>query len=189
MEHKQLLEIRNRLKRKKPTFLRQDAHKIKSIAQNWRAPQGKHSSIRRKRRGHRRQPSIGWSSPKGTKHLTQEGYKVIVVHNVRELDGMKEPVTIGRQVGTKKKVEIVKKAKELKLPIINVKDPDAFIKKVEEDIASRKKAKKVKEETKKKREEESVKKAKEKEEKEKAKTDEEKEKEVREEKRKVLEKR
>ena len=44
-----LLELRKRIKRKKPEFIRQDAHKKKSLESKWRKPKGLHSKMREKR--------------------------------------------------------------------------------------------------------------------------------------------
>lgn len=180
-----MLGERKRLKRKKPTFMRFDAHKVKRIKKSWRMPHGRHSAVRKKRKGRVRQPSIGWSSPKEVRGLTREGYPVVIVHNVAGVVAAKGPVMIAASVGARKRVAMVKKASELKYPILNVKDPQGFVKRVEEEIQSRKKLKSAKEEKKKHVTVEAEKKAKA----EKELTPEEREKIDREEKRKVLEQR
>lgn len=180
------LALRNKLKDKKPAFIRQDSHKVKSVAPRWRAPRGQHSKMRKKLKSYRRLPSIGWSSPASVRGLRPDGLKVILVHNVEDLTGCTEPVTLAASVGVKKRIEILQKANAMKLRVLNVKDPDAYIKAVQDDLKLRKDSKKavlakkekVKEETKKKVEEKT-----------KEETTEEKEKREQEEKRKVLEQR
>ena len=180
---KELLSIRNKLKEKKPTFIRQDSHKVKSVGPSWRAPMGQHSKMRKKLKGYRRLPSIGWSSPAEVRGLTAEGFKVSIVHNPSDLDG-KDAVTIASGVGMKKRIEILQKAKGLKLKVLNVKDPDDYIKRSEDMLKARKDLKNKQLSLKTKTKEEAKKKA---EEKPKEETAEEKEKSEREEKRKVLE--
>ncbi len=137
-----MLTIRNQLKGKKPTFIRQDAHKIASLALKWRAPKGQHSKMRKKLKGYRRQPSIGWSSPHEVRGLTPDGHQVILVCNERELLSAKVPVTIAGTVGMHKRLLLLRKAKELKLRVLNVKDIDAYISHAEETLKARKEAKK-----------------------------------------------
>ena len=189
---KELLQVRKQAKAKKPSFLKQDAHKIKSLAQNWRAPRGTHSRMRRKFKSYRLQPSVGFSSPRKVRGLSSDGFKQNRVSSIKELEATKDSCIIGGTVGTRKKVELLKKAKELKLKVLNVKDIDTFLKQTEDALKQRKEKVKSREAKKKKAQEEALKKAKEKEEKEKKEqTTEEgketKEKEAKEEKRKVLE--
>ena len=188
---KTLLEQRNEMKKKKPEFIRQDWQKALRIKKHWRHPEGMHSKMRKKLKSNRRQPSIGFSSPKSVRYLTHEGYRMILVHNVKEISTINEPITIAGDVGLKKKLEIAKKAKEKKLKILNIKDIDKFIAEAEQAVKQRKEEKTSKLTKKEKLREERLKKAAEKEKKEdekKEETTEEKAKRENEEKRKVLEK-
>lgn len=181
----ELLSIRNKLKDKKPTFIRQDSHKVKSVGPSWRAPRGRHSKMRKKLKGYRRLPSVGWSSPAGVRGLTADGFKVSIAHNLSDLDG-KDVVTIASGVGMKKRIEMLQKAMKLNLKVLNVKDPDGYIKRSQEMLRAKKDLKNKQLSLKTKTKEEAKKKA---EEKPKEETAEEKEKREREEKRKVLEQR
>ncbi len=117
------------------------------------------------------------------------------VQSVKDMEGMDkktEGVLLGR-VGIKNKVEILKKALELKVAVLNVKDSQAFISKIEDELNKKREDKKKKEEKKKKSKEESLKKAEEKKKKEEKKEEakdeslEDKAKKDKEEQRKVLE--
>ncbi|MEK6816891.1 MAG: 50S ribosomal protein L32e [Nanoarchaeota archaeon] len=191
----QLLAVRKKLKDKKPIFLRQDGHKVKKLEQKWRQPKGMHSKLRKKRKSRMPHPSTGWSSPKSVRGLHRLGLKERYVQSVKDMEGMDrktEGVLVAR-VGIKNKVEILKKALELKVTVLNVKEPQAFVGKVEDELKKNKEDKKNKEERKKKSKEESLKKAEDKkkkeEKKEEAKEDslEDKAKKDKEEQRKVLE--
>ncbi|MEK6904207.1 MAG: eL32 family ribosomal protein [Nanoarchaeota archaeon] len=182
----ELLELRNKMKKKKPVFLRQEAHKHKKLEKNWRKPKGIHSKMREKRKGKRRQPSMGFSSPRAVRGLTKEGFEIVRIHNQNGLDNIKIPFYLAGGIGLRKKLEILKKAVQLKLRVLNVKNPELLIKNAEEMLKLRKTKKK--EETQKKQNEQAeVLKKKEAEKKEKEETPEEKEKREKEEKRKVLE--
>lgn len=184
---KELLEKRNQWKKKKPEFVRQDYQKTLRLEKKWRHPEGMHSKMRLKLRSVRRQPSIGFSSPKEVRNLTPLGYKVILVHTAAQLANISGPITIASDVGLKKRIEIVKKAKERKLLVLNVKDLDKFIAQAEAQVKQRKEAKKSKLSKKEKLKQERIKKAEEKEASKKEETPEEKEKREKEEKRKILE--
>lgn len=185
--NKELLQERNKLKKKMPEFIRQDWQKAIRIKRHWRKPEGMHSKMRLKLRSLRRQPSIGFSSPKEVRNLTRDGYKVIIVSNVAQLAAIKDPITIASTVGMRKRIEIVKKAKEMKLKILNIKDLEKFLAEAETSLKQRKEVKKSKLTRKEKAKAERLKKAEKTEEKKAEESPEEKEKHEKEEKRKLLE--
>ncbi len=187
-----LLQLRNAMNARKPSFLRQDANKVKSLEKNWRSSSGIHSSMRRRFRGHPKSPSIGYGSPREVRGLSKEGYDVTVVHTLKDFNKVKDACVIASAVGIKKKLELVKRAREIKCKILNVKDSELFISQVEESLKKRKESTKSREEKKKQAQTESLQRAQEKETKEKKEkaneeAKEEKTKEEKEMKRKVLE--
>ncbi|MEK6839492.1 MAG: eL32 family ribosomal protein, partial [Nanoarchaeota archaeon] len=103
-----------------------------------------------------------------------------------QLTGVKDPITISSTVGMRKRIEIVKKAKEMKLRVLNIKDLDKFLAETEASLKQRKETKKSKLTRKEKAKAERLKKAEKVEEK-KEEVPEEKEKREKEEKRKLLE--
>lgn len=133
-----LLAARNLMKKKKPGFKRQDANKYKQFRDSWRRPRGIHNKLKAGFKGHNAVPSIGWGSPRAVKGLTTKGLEPIVVNNVSELQKVSEKnlAIISRRVGIRKRLEIVKAAKEKKINISGVKDFDSYINKI---IESRKK--------------------------------------------------
>jgi len=166
---KQLLEKRNALKKRKPKFIRQESHKKKKLEQSWRKPKGMHSKLRRMLRGNRRVVQPGWGSPKEVKGTSKEGLKQNVIFNPSELSKLNSKIDgaiVSSTVGTKKKMEIIKKAKELGIKVLNW-NVDKFLDNFEKMQKAReeKKAKTTKEKEEKQKENE--KKAAEKEKKEK----------------------
>ena len=188
---KEALTIRKAVKARKPRFLKQDAHKVKRLSQNWRAPRGTHSRMRRKFKSYRLQPSVGFSSPRAVRGLSTEGFVQTIVANIADLDNVKDACIIAGNVGMKKRVAILQKAQEKKITILNIKDPAAMIKQAEETLKKRKETTKSRQTKKAKKQEELEKKAKKKEEDAKKETADDKkedvEKQAKEEKRKVLE--
>jgi large subunit ribosomal protein L32e len=162
-----LVKIRNELKKKKPDFIRQDAHKkVKLSGKKWRRPKGSDSKIRRNIRGYRQGITKGYKSPALAKGLSRDGKKFVIVANVKELSGLNpdnDCIIISAGVGTKKKVEIVKLANAAKLSIFNLKDSAGFVDKVEKQIADKKVEKSTHQKEKEKKEKEKLETAKKKE--------------------------
>src|SRR3989338_6729093 len=141
-----LLEIRNGIKERKPDFIRQDHQRRKRLGRKlkWKKPKGIHSKIRHKFKGRRKMPSPGYKSPRKVKGMHSSGLKTINIFSVDDLTKIKkenEGIILSKNVGIKKKYEILKKAKELNVTVLNL-NVDEQIKKIEDFISSKKKAEK-----------------------------------------------
>jgi large subunit ribosomal protein L32e len=141
MTIKELLEKRKGLKRKKPEFVYQDAHKKVRIPWKWRRPRGSGSKMRIGMKGYRRPLEVGWGSPKSVEGLDRNGLMPAVVHNTAELaklDPKKDIVVIASSVGTKKKITIIEQAAKKGLKISNFKDAEKFAKDAKDGVEKRK---------------------------------------------------
>jgi large subunit ribosomal protein L32e len=109
--------------RKKPKFLRQNWQALQTLRHvKWRMPRGMHSKLRKKERGKGFLPRPGYGAPTALRGLHPSGYKEVLVSNVKDLlkiDQKKEAVKIRGTVGKKKRAEILKKAEELKIKMLN----------------------------------------------------------------------
>jgi large subunit ribosomal protein L32e len=108
--------------RKKPEFKRWMSQTYKRVKPSWRKPRGRQSKIRAKLKGKLKMPTVGYRAPKRLRYLHPSGFKEVLVHNVNELlkvDPKKEVVRISSKVGKKKRNEILKKAEELKIKVLN----------------------------------------------------------------------
>ncbi|MCH8945800.1 MAG: 50S ribosomal protein L32e [Nanoarchaeota archaeon] len=94
--------------------------------QKWRRPTGRDNKMREKTKGHPKVVSVGYKKSKKMKKKNQ-----IVVRNILELEKVKKNqiVIVGR-IGKKKKIEIAKKAKKMKIPLQNL-NIEKFLKKLE----------------------------------------------------------
>ncbi len=94
--------------------------KRKKRKQVWRSPKGRDNNMREKRRGYSPVVSIGYKSSR--KEIGKIRNKTpVIVRNLKELDRVKkEEIVIVGGVGMKKKIEIVKKAKEKGIEIQNI---------------------------------------------------------------------
>lgn len=141
-----LLELRNKIKDRKPEFIRQDNPKRMKLSYKWRKPKGIHSKIRHHFKGRRKMPSPGYKSPRNVKGIHTSGLRMINVSSVEDIKKIKkesEGAIITKSVGMKKRLEILKKAKELDVKVLNL-NVDERITKIEGLINSKKK-KEVKE--------------------------------------------
>lgn len=162
---KSLLELRNSLKSKKPSFKRRYAGKIKRLKSRWTKPRGKSNKVRLKKIGKPKGPSIGYRSPKKVRALSKNGLIPVIIHSLNQLTALNSKeigVIISKEIGLKKKIQILEKCQQLNLKVINVKNIENFIKTKKEEFLNKQKEKKTKEKKKVKSKEEALKKAEEK---------------------------
>lgn len=136
-----LLELKRVMKKKKPRFIMQDAHILKRLKQKWRKPQGIDSKMRLRLKGYGKSVEVGYGSPKEVKYLHKSGLKPVVVATVEDIQNInreKEGIVIATQVGMKKRVEIIKKAMEANLKLLNIRNAEQYLKSIEECIRARK---------------------------------------------------
>ena len=143
----------------KKKFLRPGAMNLSGLKKKWRKPRGKHAKIRLSRNGHGLIPKVGYGTGIKEKGLIN-GLLPVNVHSVKDIEALDKSSIgiIGSGVGKKKKEEMVKKAVESNIKLLNIKDAKLFLKKAEEEKAEKKKHKSKKEEEKKEKVEEKKKK-------------------------------
>lgn len=161
---KELLELKKKIAKKRSKYVRSDAYKRKRIKLHWRAPRGNQSKIRLKRRGKVSHPGPGVASPKEVRGLTRLGLRPVEVENNKQLEALdpKTEAAVIKRVGQKKRIELLKKATERKITVLNYKKPEEAIKQAEEKMKKKREAKKKKAETKKEKKEKAAKKTEEK---------------------------
>jgi len=106
----------------KPKFKRSESWRYVRVKESWRAPDGIDSKMRLKRKGYPVIPSIGYRVPKKIRGLHPSGLQEIPVYRVEDLEAVdptKQAVRIGHTVGVTKRVEILEKAKEQGILVLN----------------------------------------------------------------------
>jgi len=145
MEKKSKLESRRLLKKRKPTFLRQDGHKKVKLGQKWRKPKGIQNKMRLHKRGYRRSVSKGFKSPREIRGTSRTGLQIVPVFNMNDIaniDNKVQGALVSSGVGRKIRVDICKFAIEKNITILNIKDPAKFVKETEQEIQKKKEQKK-----------------------------------------------
>ncbi len=144
MTKEQMLKLRKAIKNKKPDFIREEYQKRACIPLPWRKPRGLHSKMRHRFAGHRALVDPGYGSPKAVYGLHPSGYEQVVVHTLNELQKINpkiQGVILGSSLGLPKRIAILTKAKESGIKVLNVKDIDAELKKIQDGISARKEIK------------------------------------------------
>jgi len=107
----------NRFKRFQSDFLRE-------VHDSWRKPRGIDNRARRRYKGNRLMPTIGYGSNNNTKHLLPNGLYKFRVSNVKELEllllhNRKYAAEIAHNVAVRKRQKIVERAQQLNIKVIN----------------------------------------------------------------------
>ncbi len=107
----ELLELRKKMKKRKPAFLRQEWFRKKQrLGLKWRKPRGIHSKLREHEKAKGSLPRPGFGSPAEVRGLNRQGYAEILVKNVEDMGKIRpkeEVAIIASGVGRKKRLEML----------------------------------------------------------------------------------
>ncbi len=151
--------------RKKRTFVVRESKYQAGVKKRWRRPRGIHSPVRQRHKGKPALPHPGYGRAAAVRGLHPSGVKPVLISRVEELmalDPKSEGALISATLGTRKKIELLAKALEKKIMILNVKDVGQLLEKLNTSFAARKTHRAEKEKQKNLKEEEKRKKAEEK---------------------------
>jgi len=121
------------MKAKKPKFLRRSVDRYSKLGkgrkkkQRWKNPTGRDNKMREKRRGYPVVVSIGYKSSKKEQEF-------IKVNNLKDLSKAEGKQILVGKIGKKKKIEILEKAKEMKIKVINVNEKKYLKKNKKQEI-------------------------------------------------------
>jgi len=120
--NEELLAARKKVAERRPKFIRQESWRYDRLAENWRKPKGKDNKMRQQVSGVPPIVKVGYRGPRIARGLHPSGYTDNIVHNVAELgrlDPKKDAARLGHTVGRRKRIEIITKASELGIKILN----------------------------------------------------------------------
>jgi large subunit ribosomal protein L32e len=129
------LKLRERVKRKKPEFVRQESWKYIRLKENWRRPRGLDNKVKKRIKGWPPLVSSGYRGPKVSRGLHPSGFEEILVYNTEHLKQINpkiQAVRIAHTVGKRKRVKIITEAKKKKITVLNLKEAREAVEKEKE---------------------------------------------------------
>jgi large subunit ribosomal protein L32e len=118
----ELLAARKKVAHGRPKFIRQESWRYDRLAQNWRRPKGKDNKMRKQKSGMPAIVKVGYRGPRAARGLHPSGYTDNLIYNAAELarlDPKKDAARIGHTVGKKKRIDIINKAIERGIKVLN----------------------------------------------------------------------
>jgi len=128
------LKLRESVKKKKPSFVRQESWRYKRLSESWRRPRGLDNKMRRKIKGWPPTVNVGYRGPKATRGLHPSGYKEVLAYNTKdleEIDPKTQAIRIAHTVGKRKRAKILVEARKKKITILNLKEVKEVVEKKE----------------------------------------------------------
>jgi len=122
---RRLMRVRVLMERREPRWMSMDEWRFLRVAhrESWRRPKGDDNKIRLEIKGYPKRVKVGYGKPRLVRNLHPTGFKLVIVHrpeDVDKVDPTKEAIVIGRTVGLRKRIEIVRRAIEKGVRVINV---------------------------------------------------------------------
>lgn len=119
---KALVTKRNELAKHRPKFVRQESWRYVRIHPEWRKPKGVDNKVRRQDKGWPALVRVGYRGPVASRGLHPSGHFEALVHRPADLDGLvpgRDVARIGGTVGAKKREQILSRATELGIRVLN----------------------------------------------------------------------
>ncbi|GIC85761.1 uncharacterized protein Aud_001599 [Aspergillus udagawae] len=112
------------VKKRTKRFFRHQSDRFKCVPESWRKPKGIDNRVRRRFKSNIPMPSIGYGSNKKTKHMMPSGHKAFLVHNPKDVElllmhNRTYAAEIASAVSSRKRVDIIAKAKALGVKVTN----------------------------------------------------------------------
>jgi large subunit ribosomal protein L32e len=117
-----LLKIRKDVAEHRPEFVRPESWRYDRLHPEWRKPKGLDNKVRKSIKGWPRRVKVGYRGPASVRGYHSSGHVEVLVYNAEDLSKVvpgKEVVRMGGTVGARKRAEIMKRASELGLRVLN----------------------------------------------------------------------
>ena len=122
-ERERLLRLRLEMERREPRWMRVDEWRYKRIrGTGWRRPRGLDNKIRQQRKGWPPRVKAGYRQPVEVRGLHPTGFEEVLVYrpeDVDRVDPARQAIRIAAAVGLRKRVEIIRRAIERGVRVLN----------------------------------------------------------------------
>lgn len=121
--NKRLLELREKINKKRPTFNRVESWRYKRVKKSWRKARGIDSKTRKKTKSGVKSPNIGYRSPKKVRGLHPSGYEEVRItspNDLKNLSKKKHALKISGKLGAKKRISLIDYCQKRGFKILNL---------------------------------------------------------------------
>lgn len=123
-EFERLMRLKEEMRRRMPEFVRFDWWRFRKFKNQWawRKPKGNDNKMRLKLKGWPAVVSVGYRKPRHVRGLHPSGLEPVVVSDPEQLEKLapsRHIVYIASGVGTRKRAQILAKARELGFKVAN----------------------------------------------------------------------
>jgi large subunit ribosomal protein L32e len=121
-EVSELLKLRKSVSENRPKFVRPESWRYVRLHPEWRKPKGLDNKVRKSIKGWPKRVKIGYRGPVKARGYHPSGSVDVLIHNTAQLADLvpeQDAVRIARRVGARKRAEILKRASELGLRVLN----------------------------------------------------------------------
>jgi large subunit ribosomal protein L32e len=118
----ELLELRRSVAENRPKFVRPESWRYVRLHPEWRKPKGLDNKVRKSIKGWPKRVKVGYRGPAKARGYHPSGHVDVLVHNPAQLEDLipeRDAVRIGAHVGARKRAEVLKRATELGLRVLN----------------------------------------------------------------------
>ncbi|MFX0104531.1 MAG: 50S ribosomal protein L32e [Candidatus Hodarchaeota archaeon] len=123
VQDKRLMELRKKINKKRPSFIRVESWRYKRVKDSWRKARGIDSKTRKKKKSGVKSPTVGYRGPKKVRGLHPSGYEEINITNKEELSNLnkkKHAIKISGKLGAKKRIALIDYCQKRGFRILNI---------------------------------------------------------------------
>ena len=123
MNQKKILEIKQKMNKKRPSIRRVESWRYKRVKDSWRKARGIDSQTRKKTKSGVRSPSVGYRTPKEIRGIHPSGFEEVRVTSIDDLKGLnnkKHGIKISGRLGARKRIALIDYAQNRGFKVLNL---------------------------------------------------------------------